>query len=401
MLLTIESVFDHLSAFKWVIIRVLITLDIIISKPDATEDEIKRSFKKLALKWHPDRNPDNIGEAERKFKELTEAYEVLSNPGRRAMYDQYGEEAISNNAEKESPNSSSGSNRSFGNGNGNRTFFFRGNHPRAAEEIFREFFANDGFGFGGFGGFGRSRFPSAFDTFGFPDFDGEDGARNHDGGKSSSTSTTANNNRNMNGNSHKHLRFSFTDTYGTSSSAGSFFVPPKPKVLKTKLSVTLEELYVGTTKKLQVIRTLLDQTKVECILTIEVKPGWKHGTTMVFEDAGDELSPGVSQDIQLEIEQKPHPRFNRVDDNLHTTVVITLAEALTGFQKGLTSLDGRMVAVISNGDLEPGDKLLIPGEGMPIAQRPGQKGNLVVEFKVVYPKKLTLEQKALIRDILV
>lgn len=122
---------------------------------------------------------------------------------------------------------------------------------------------------------------------------------------------------------------------------------------------------------------------------------------MVFEDAGDELSPGVSQDIQLEIEQKPHPRFNRVDDNLHTTVVITLAEALTGFQKGLTSLDGRMVAVISNGDLEPGDKLLIPGEGMPIAQRPGQKGNLVVEFKVVYPKKLTLEQKALIRDILV
>lgn len=60
----------------------------------ATEDELKKQYKKLALKWHPDRNASNKDEAEAKFKELSEAYEVLSDPQKRAIYDSQGKPGV-------------------------------------------------------------------------------------------------------------------------------------------------------------------------------------------------------------------------------------------------------------------------------------------------------------------
>jgi len=64
-------------------------------KPDASESEIKKSFYKLAQRWHPDKNPDNKEEAEEKFKEINEAYEVLSDKNKRETYDRYGKEGLS------------------------------------------------------------------------------------------------------------------------------------------------------------------------------------------------------------------------------------------------------------------------------------------------------------------
>ncbi len=57
---------------------------------DASPEEIKQAYRRLVLKWHPDRNPDNRKEAEERFKEITEAYQVLSDPKKRALYDRYG-----------------------------------------------------------------------------------------------------------------------------------------------------------------------------------------------------------------------------------------------------------------------------------------------------------------------
>ena len=61
---------------------------------DVDEDALKKSYRKLALKWHPDRNPTNKSTAEKKFKEISEAYEVLSDKNKRAIYDQFGEEGL-------------------------------------------------------------------------------------------------------------------------------------------------------------------------------------------------------------------------------------------------------------------------------------------------------------------
>ncbi|XP_073129407.1 uncharacterized protein [Henckelia pumila] len=99
----------------------------------ATEEDVKKSYRRLAMKWHPDKNPNNKKEAEAKFKQISEAYEVLSDPQKRQIYDQLGEEGL-----KDMPPPGSTENRN-------------GFNPRDAEDIFAEFFGSSPFGFGSAG----------------------------------------------------------------------------------------------------------------------------------------------------------------------------------------------------------------------------------------------------------
>nr|GMC90104.1 DnaJ homolog subfamily B member 13-like [Ipomoea batatas] len=98
----------------------------------AKDDDLKKAYRKLAMKWHPDKNPNNKREAEAKFKQISEAYDVLSDPQKRAVYDQYGEEGLKGQFQPPGaggfPSSSDASNASF-----------RFN-PRSADDIFSEFF---------------------------------------------------------------------------------------------------------------------------------------------------------------------------------------------------------------------------------------------------------------------
>ncbi|XP_068345308.1 uncharacterized protein [Pyrus communis] len=105
---------------------------------NATEDDIKKAYRKLAMKWHPDKNPNDKKEAEARFKQISEAYEVLSDPQKRQVYDQDGEEGL-----KDIPPPGSGG---FSYGGGSKGF-----NPRNAEDIFAEFFGSSPFGFGSSG----------------------------------------------------------------------------------------------------------------------------------------------------------------------------------------------------------------------------------------------------------
>ncbi|XP_062235697.1 dnaJ homolog subfamily B member 6b isoform X2 [Platichthys flesus] len=94
---------------------------------NATQDEIKKAYRKLALKWHPDKNPDYKEEAERKFKELSEAYEVLSDESKRSIYDRYGKDGLSAGGR--------------GGGEGHYNHYDGGSFTfRNPEDVFREFF---------------------------------------------------------------------------------------------------------------------------------------------------------------------------------------------------------------------------------------------------------------------
>ncbi|KAG7319423.1 hypothetical protein KOW79_016566 [Hemibagrus wyckioides] len=143
---------------------------------DASPDDIKKAYRKLALKWHPDKNPDNKDEAERKFKEISEAYEVLSDASKRSLYDQYGKEGLS---------AGGGAGR-YHNGDPFEHFTFR--NP---EDVFRDFFGgrdpfadffgDDPFGDDFFGGgrrrqqqrgMSRSRTGGSFFSSGFGGFGG-------------------------------------------------------------------------------------------------------------------------------------------------------------------------------------------------------------------------------------
>jgi len=124
---------------------------------DATQDQIKKAYKKLAIKYHPDKNPNNKEQAEEMFKKVSEAYAVLSDPKKRSRYDKYGI--------AEDDYSTGGSNMGGFSGGGFGGFggfdggdsFHSGFTFERAEEIFREAFGDDG-GFGGFGGgFGGSK----------------------------------------------------------------------------------------------------------------------------------------------------------------------------------------------------------------------------------------------------
>lgn len=97
------------------------------------------------------------------------------------------------------------------------------------------------------------------------------------------------------------------------------------------------------------------------------------------------------------VEEKPHSVFKRNGSDLVYTYNITLAQALTGFDIQLRTLDGRTLNIpMRDSVVQPGDEKVVFGEGMPLAKEPGRKGNLRVQFRVSFPRRLTPEQKSLV-----
>ncbi|XP_010540890.1 PREDICTED: dnaJ homolog subfamily B member 13 isoform X2 [Tarenaya hassleriana] len=323
---------------------------------NAKDDDLKKAYRKLAMKWHPDKNPNNKNEAEAKFKQISEAYEVLSDPQKRAIYDQYGEEGLKGNVPPPEAGGPGGGATYFSTGDGPTSFRF---NPRSADDIFAEFF-----GFSSpFGGGRGSRFSSSmfgddmFASFG-------EGGMHHGGG-------------------------------GARKAAS----------IENKLPCSLEELYKGTTKKMKISREIADVSgktmKVEEILTIDVKPGWKKGTKITFPEKGNEQPGVIPSDLVFIIDEKPHPVFTREGNDLIATQKVSLAEALTGCTVNLTMLDGRRLSIPINNVIHPEYEEVVAREGMPHQKDPTKKGNLRIKFNIKFPTRLTPEQKAGIKKLLV
>ncbi|XVF55085.1 hypothetical protein PTKIN_Ptkin06aG0008300 [Pterospermum kingtungense] len=317
----------------------------------AKDEDLKKAYRKLAMKWHPDKNPNNKKETEAKFKQISEAYDVLSDPQKRAVYDQYGEEGLKG----QMPPPGAGG---FHGGPDGGPTMFRFN-TRSPDDIFSEFF---GFSspFGGMGDMGGSRAgPSGFPRGMF----GEDIFGPFRGGAGESSTT----------------------------------MPRKGPAIERTLPCSLEDLYKGTTKKMKISRDVSDgsgrPTTVEEILTIEIKPGWKKGTKITFPEKGNEQRGVIPSDLVFIIDEKPHAVFKRDGNDLIVTQKISLVEALTGYTAQLTTLDGRNLTVPINNIISPTYEEVVKGEGMPIPKEPSKKGNLRIKFNIKFPSKLTAEQK--------
>ncbi|CAN4078886.1 unnamed protein product [Withania somnifera] len=309
---------------------------------NAKDDDLKKAYRKLAMKWHPDKNPNNKKEAEAKFKQISEAYEVLSDSQKRAIYDQYGEEGLKGQVPP--PDAAAG-------GPGGATFFQTGEgpnvfrfNPRNANDIFSEFF-----------GFSSSMFgDDIFSSFG----------------------------------------------EGRPMNTGPRKAPP----IERTLPCSLEELYKGTTKKMKISREIADASgktlPVEEILTIDVKPGWKKGTKITFPEKGNEEPNIVSSDLVFIVDEKPHSVFTRDGNDLVIIQKISLAEALTGYTVHLTTLDGRKLTIPINNVIHPNYEEVVPREGMPIPKEPSRRGNLRIKFNIKFPTRLTAEQKTGIKKLL-
>ncbi|XVF50199.1 hypothetical protein PTKIN_Ptkin04bG0076900 [Pterospermum kingtungense] len=341
----------------------------------ATDEDLKKAYKRLAMIWHPDKNPSSKRpEAETKFKLVSEAYDVLSDPIKRQIYDFFGEEALKSGQFPPSSSYASTS-ASYPRGSGHyynnnqrqqqpNTASFRFN-PRNADDIYEELFGAEANGGGG-----ASRGNRGFREGYF---------RN-------------NNHNNTNG-------------YGNwSSSSSSNGQMRKAAAVENVLPCTLEELYKGSKKKMRISRDVFDVSgncrTVEEILTIEIKPGWKRGTKITFPEKGNEEPGIIPADVIFVIEEKPHALYKRDGNDLVINQQITLLEALTGKTLDLITLDGRNLMMPLTDIVKPGAEVVVPNEGMPISKEPGKKGNLKIKFDVKYPSRLTTEQKSELRRVL-
>ncbi|GJW93119.1 DnaJ homolog subfamily B member 13-like protein [Tanacetum coccineum] len=340
----------------------------------AKDDDLKKAYRKLAMKWHPDKNPNNKKDAEAKFKQISEAYDVLSDPQKRAVYDQYGEEGLKGGVPPPDAANGPGGATYFSTGGGSPGFTF---NPRNADDIFAEFFGFRGMGGGGGGGGDGSgmrgtRFSS--NMFG-------------DGG----------------GSGFEHIFSSFGNGGGGSAFGGGSGIR-KAAAIERNLPCTLEELYKGTTKKMKISRDIADVSgktmTVEEILNINIKPGWKKGTKITFPEKGNEQPNVTPADLVFVIDEKPHNTFTRDGNDLIVTKRITLAEALTGYTVNLTTLDGRNLTIPINSVIHPDYEEVVPREGMPISKDPTKKGNLRIKFNVKFPTRLTPAQKGKIKELL-
>jgi DnaJ family protein A protein 2 len=348
--------------------------DVLGVSKSASQDELKKAYRKAAIKNHPDKGGDP-----EKFKELAQAYEVLSDPEKRDIYDQYGEDAL-----KEGMGGGGASHNPF--------------------DIFESFFSGGGHPFGG-GGSVR-------------------------GGR-----------RQRRGEDVVHpLKVSLEDLYnGTSKklslSRNVICTKCKGKGSKTGTSsrcagcqgsgmkVSIRQLGPNMIQQMQHVcpdcrgsgETISEKDKCgQCkgqkvvqdkkLLEVHVEKGMQHGQKITFTGEADEAPDTTTGDIVFVLQLKEHPKFKRKGDDLFVEHTLTLTEALCGFHFPLTHLDGRQLLIKSNvGEIvKPGQFKAINDEGMPHYQRPFMKGRLYLHFTVDFPETGTLspEQCAALEAIL-
>lgn len=272
----------------------------------STDDEIKKAYRKLALKFHPDKNKS--AGAEDRFKEIAEAYEVLSDKKKRDIYDQHGEEGLKGGV----PGGGGGGPTSH-NGGGNYSYQFHGD-PRAT---FAQFFGsaspfNSFFENSSGGGPNRMFFPPGADD----DMDIDDPfvSLGLGGGRPG-------------GGAFRSHSFNF---HGSPQSRAGGKDKHQDPAVEHDLYVALEEVARGCTKKMKISRRVLqpDGTarKEDKVLTINVKPGWKSGTKITFQKEGDQATHKIPADIVFIIRDKPHPHFKREGSDLRYSAKISLKQ---------------------------------------------------------------------------
>lgn len=341
---------------------------------NATEEEIKKAYRKLALKFHPDKNKD--AGAEEKFKELAEAYEVLSDKNKRDIYDQVGEEGLKAGAGRGCGGAGFGTG-SNGHGGQSYTYQFHGD----PYETFKQFFQTDNM-FGGMNGFsGGTPMASMFGDF--EEMDTDNGGR-------AFTRT----------NGFPGVNFFSTQSHGV----GPKKMRQDPPI-ERDLPVSLEEVLTGCTKKMKITRRVTQPNGNTCkedkILTINVKPGWKSGTKITFNQEGDQGPNSIAADLIFTIRDKPHPYFKRDGSDIKFTAKMSLKDALTcNSTIRVPTLDGQPITLTLKDIVKPTTVKRIPGRGLPLTKEPNKRGDLIVQFDIQFPTTLPETTRQILVDLL-
>ncbi|HEY8998464.1 MAG TPA: molecular chaperone DnaJ, partial [Edaphobacter sp.] len=339
---------------------------------DASDQELKTAYRKLAMQYHPDRNPGNA-EAEEKFKECSEAYQVLSDPEKRAAYDRYGHAAFNG--------SSSGAGAGpFGGGFGG---------AQDLGDIFGDLFG-EMFNMGGARG-KASRVQRGRDlrydltlefeeaVFGVEkeikirrsetctDCKGTGAAK----GRQPITCTQCN------GHGQQRFQqgfFSVARTCSVCGGTGTMIVDP--------------------------CTTCRGETRVQSEHNIRVKvpAGVEQETRIRYQGEGEAGKfAGPAGDLYVVLNIKPHRFFERDGDDLHCVMPISFPQAALGTELEIQTLEGPEMIKVPEGT-QSGKEFRLRGKGVPHLNERG-KGDLIVEIRVQTPSKLSKQQKDLLRQL--
>merc|ERR1712062_422413 len=345
----------------------------------ASEDEIKKAYRKLALKYHPDKN-QSAG-AEEKFKEIGEAYDVLSDNKKKQVYDQYGEEGLKGGLGGSAPGGGGGGgmpNFDFGQAGQGYNYSYHGD-PRATfsqffggSNPFASFFSASPGGMGGSSGFGGVHGTEGMDI----DIEELIGGLG---------------NKNMGG------QFGRPSNFGSYGGVPSKQAKVQDATIEKEIPVTLEEISKGAEKKMKISRKVHHDdgriTSEDKVLKINVKPGWKSGTKVTFSQEGDRVPGKIPADITFIIRDKPHPVFRREGTNIKFTYKLPLRDALCDSTIQVPTLDGRRIAVNCPEVIKPATKKTLQGYGIPFPKEPGRKGDLIIEFEILFPDEIQADKK--------
>lgn len=347
---------------------------------NAPKDEIKKAYRKLAVKYHPDRNP-NDSSAEEKFKEATEAYEVLGDEKRRQLYDQFGHEGL--NAQDAG---------------------FQGFRSQAD---FQDLF-------GGFSDIFSNDFFSSF--FGF----GDAGTRTRSGGGRRVT-RGADLRYDLNltleeaafgkkVNIHLSREESCKDCGGTGAKkgSGSMTCPEcggAGQVTRSQGFFTIASTCPRCRGTGNVIKEFCPACagkgteKKNRKIVLDIEPGAEDGTALRLSGEGNAgRNGGPAGDLIVVVHVKPHPSFLRKGNDVICEVPISVYQAILGGEIKVPTLDGKLVKIHIPPGTQSGRTMRLKKEGIPYFKRWG-KGDQLVKLIVRIPKNLSSKEKKLLEEL--
>eukprot|EP00118_Oscarella_pearsei_P028797 m.2958 g.2958 ORF g.2958 m.2958 type:complete len:380 (+) comp8989_c0_seq1:1456-2595(+) len=316
---------------------------------NASTKEVKKAYRKLAVKYHPDKNPDDP-DAGQKFQDLSAAYEVLSDQEKRETYNKHGEEGLKN----------------------------AGMHD--AGDVFSSFFG--GGGGGGFGGF----------HFGF----GGDDSGHQETPRGADVTVD--------------LEATLEELYTGEFVEVARYKPvakPAPGTRQCNCRTEMRTVQLSPGRFQMSPQQICEECPnvkfetEEKILEVEIEPGMRDGHEYPFVSEGEPHVDGEPGDLTFRIIQMRHSVFERDGDDLYANVTISLMDALNGFAMDLVHLDGHKVHIEREKITWPGAKIRKREEGMPNYENNNLKGMLYITFDVDFPKgTLTEDEKKTVQDIL-
>ena len=316
----------------------------------ADDKKLKSAYRKLAKKYHPDANPGDK-DAEQKFKDVGEAYAILSDPEKRKLYDQFGYAAFDGSGAGQAGGAGGpGGYQYYSSGPGGyQSFHFSG---QDAEDLFRSMFGDM------FGGSGRSGSygggfsgSSGFGGFGFDDFD--------DGGQSFGGRT------------------------------GRRAARQQSLDLTSSLTVSFRDAALGATKRIQ-LQDPAATGKNAGITTLEIKipAGIEEGKKIRLRGRGMAGADGKKGDLLIEIHIDPDKEYTREGLDLYTSAQIPYSVAVLGGEAMLPTLHGSVSCKIPAG-IQSGSKIRLKEKGIHTEGRSPKKGDEFVEIRIAVPRNLS------------